>query len=426
MARSEAGPQRRTELDAIRLLVVLGLVFFHAALVFDSRDDYYVKNAETTDVTTILAGLCVVWAMPILFLISGFGAWHSLHRRAPGTFTMERLRRLGVPLVFATVVMMPLPQWLRLRAADSDDDESYWHFWPRFFDVHLELSDFPFILEGEHFETGHLWFVVLLLTFSLVLAALVRLVPGERVRPWGDWFGSVLARRGGSLLPAVPIALISAFVGLEESFAGWSRWAYLLFFLGGFVLAVDDRFRSAMRRDAVLAAVIGFAAFQLTAPGFLTADDPFTDMTALSIGTRAAFGVAGWCCVVGILGLLDRRRWRAESASRREGEKQPEGEAWPAGTSQLTNGSARRRLYGYLAVAALPVYILHQPIVVAVAYVVVDWEASIPVKYAVIVAISLALTLAVYDVAVRRTRVTRFLFGMREPVRPARLSRRTG
>lgn len=41
-------------------MVVLGLVFFHASLVFDARDDYYVKNPETTDVTTIIAGLCVV------------------------------------------------------------------------------------------------------------------------------------------------------------------------------------------------------------------------------------------------------------------------------------------------------------------------------------------------------------------------------
>jgi len=403
-----ARPQRRTELDAIRLLVVLGLVFFHSALVFDARDDYYVKNPETTDVTTILAGLGVVWAMPMLFLISGLGAWHSLRRRGPGAFSQERLVRLGVPLVFATLVLMPLPQWLRQRSADSGDDESYWRFLPQFFDVHLDLGEFPFILQGEHFETGHLWFVVLLLTFSLLLAALVRLLRPERGRLLGDWFGSMLRWRGGSLLPGIPIVVISAFIGLEESFAGWSRWAYLLFFLYGFVLASDDRFRSAMRRDAVLAAGCGLATFPLAAPGFMLADDPFTDMTALSIGTRAVFGAAGWCWLVAILGLLDRRRQRSDDAA------------------QSPPAPGRRRLYGYLAAAVLPLYILHQPIVVGVAYFVVDWDASIPVKYAALVAVALALTLAVYDLAVRRTRVTRFLFGMRGPTQPARLSQRSG
>ncbi|WP_433833072.1 hypothetical protein ACQP2E_17855 [Actinoplanes sp. CA-015351] len=69
---------RRPGLDAIRLTVVLGLVFFDTSLVFDARDDFYIKNPQTTEVTTYLAGLGVVWAMPALFLIAGFGAWHSL------------------------------------------------------------------------------------------------------------------------------------------------------------------------------------------------------------------------------------------------------------------------------------------------------------------------------------------------------------
>ncbi|WP_405674482.1 hypothetical protein [Streptomyces sp. NBC_01511] len=54
--------------------MVVGLVFFHAALVFDTRDDFYVKNPETVDATMILAGLGVVWAMPVLLLISGLGS----------------------------------------------------------------------------------------------------------------------------------------------------------------------------------------------------------------------------------------------------------------------------------------------------------------------------------------------------------------
>jgi hypothetical protein len=70
-----------------------------------------------------------------------------------------------------------------------------------------------------------------------------------------------------------------------------------------------------------------------------------------------------------------------------------------------------RQLYGYLAAAVLPLYILHQPIVVAVAYGVVSWDAPIVVKYAAIVAISLALTIAAYDLLVRRTRVTRSCSG---------------
>ncbi|GIH95607.1 acyltransferase family protein [Planobispora siamensis] len=400
---------RRPELDAIRALVVVGLIFFHSALVFDARDDYYVKNPETTEATTILAGLAVVWAMPILFLIAGLGSWHSLRRRGPGGFALERLRRLGIPLVFATLTIIPVPQWLRLRA-DPAYDESYLAFLPRFFAVRLEPTEFPFVLQGEHFETGHLWFVVLLLAFSLVIAPLVRLFPRDSGRRLLNRLAKTAERRGAILLPAIPIAVISALLGLEEAYAGWSRWAYLLFFLYGFVLASDERFRTAMRRDAVPAAVTGLVLFLVGMPGFLaTAEspggDPLTDMTPLAIGARTLYGAAGWCCVVGILGLLDRRRKPASSQI-------SPGSDTPTG-SDIPPDSRARRMYKYLAAAVLPVYILHQPILVAVAYGVVRWEAPIAVKYAVIVAASLALTLIAYDLLVRRTRVTRFLFGMR-------------
>ncbi|MFK3979183.1 acyltransferase family protein [Micromonospora sp. NPDC050397] len=389
-----AYPGRRPELDAIRTLVVVGLVLFHSALVFDSRDDFYVKNSETTDVTMVFASLGVVWAMPMLFLVAGLGTWHSLRRRGPAGFALERVRRLGVPLVFATVTLVPLPQWLRLRA-DPDYHESYPRFLPRFFDVRLSPADFPFVLQGEHFETGHLWFVVLLLTFSLILAPLAAWLPAARMARLRDRAAAAVRHRGVVLLPAVALATVSGALGLEEGFAAWHRWAYLLFFLLGFVLAADDRFRTAMRRDAVPAAVLGLLLFAVGLPGFLVAGesgDPFTDHTALAVGARALYGATGWCWLVAILGLIDRPRSAAPAAD---------------------TSSRGRRAYAYLAAAVLPLYVLHQPIVVAVAYGVVRWRAPILVGYTAVVVASLVLTVAAYELLVRRTRVTRFLFGMR-------------
>ncbi|MFH8658933.1 acyltransferase family protein [Streptomyces afghaniensis] len=395
--RAALPERRRPELDAMRMLVVIGLVFFHSALVFATEGDFYVTNTETTEAITVIAGFGVVWAMPLLFLISGLGAWHSLQRRGAGIFTKERLLRLGVPLLVGTLLLNPLPQWLRQRSSDPDHDESYVDFLPRFFDVHVEFGEFPFFVQGEHFETGHLWFVVLLLTFSLMLAPLHRFLPHGPFRRLADRVAAVtLRRRGVVLLPALAFAAICAFAGMEEDYAGWHRWSYLLFFAAGFTLAADARFRAVMRRDARATACLGALLFTAAAPGFITADDPFTATTPLAVVSRALFGAAGWCLVVAIPGLLDRPR------------PQPSPEP-PAPTAPTT----RQRSYGYLAAAVLPLYVLHQPIVVAVAYFVVGWAAPIPVEYVALVTISLALTLAAYELLVRRTRVTRFLFGMR-------------
>ncbi|WP_143642370.1 acyltransferase family protein, partial [Streptomyces viridochromogenes] len=222
---------------------------------------------------------------------------------------------------------------------------------------------------------------VLLLTFSLLLApvALPLAAGAERVAR------AVERRPVLVLLPALPLAVINAFLGMEEGFAGWNRWAYLVFFLAGHTLADDPRVRAALRRLAVPAGVCGLVLFAGTAPGFLGLDDPFTDRNAFAWTTRGLFGLAGWCWVLALLGLLDRPR--------------------PARPPS--------RALVYLGVAALPVYVLHQPVVVALAYAVVGLPGPVAVKYALIVAGSLVVILALYEWLVRRTRPTRFLFGMR-------------
>jgi peptidoglycan/LPS O-acetylase OafA/YrhL len=66
----------------------------------------------------------------------------------------------------------------------------------------------------------------------------------------------------------------------------------------------------------------------------------------------------------------------------------------------------------------LPFYLLHEPVIVAVAWVVVRWPAPVPVRYLWVVAASLILTLALYQGLVRRFPLARFLFGLK-PARPS-------
>jgi len=362
---------RRPELDALRLAVVLGLVLFHSALVFDASDpDFYVKNETTTEVTTVLAGLAVVWAMPALFAVSGWAARRSLDRRAPAGFVRERLLRLGVPLLVATVLLLPFPVWVRERTREGAD-VSYPELYRQFFDVRLDLAEAPFVVQGDRFESGHLWFVVLLLAWSLLLAlaaaVLARVAP-RLVAPGGlDRVGRAAVRRGLVLLPAVGTTALCV-PGLEQEYAGWPRWGYLAFFAVGLAafLAADDA---------------GVDAF--------TAADP------AAVAFRGLFGAAGWLFVVAILGGLDR--WALRRAAARAGE--------PAGRSA--------RVYAYLLAAGMPLYVLHQPVVVGVAALVVPWRAPVVVELAAVVLASAAVLLAVHDLGVRRWRVTRWAFGMR-------------
>jgi glucan biosynthesis protein C len=401
---TSAGLGREPRLDLLRALVVVGLVFFHSALIFDPHDDYYVKSPVTTEAVTVLAGLAVVWAMPLLFLIAGMGVLHSLGRRSFGGFVRERVRRLFVPLLVGSVTLNALPVWFRLRT-DPAYREPYWRFHLRYLDVRLDLADFPFVVQGAHedatFETGHLWFIVLLLAFSVLLLPvfgwLLRSARGQQAL--ARW---AAVGQHPLVLLAVPALLIAA-VGvvheLEEGFAAWSRWQYAAFFLCGFLLAGDRRLLAAMRRcgrPALFVGVVLFvASFSLFGYAGDSGADPFVDDDPVSLAFRAGFGVTGWLCVIGIMGMLASRQ--------------------PARRPHHDGSSAGRweALGRYANEAVLPFYVLHQPVVVTVGFYVLGWAVHPVAQYAVISLGSLGVTLALYDWVIRRTPVTRLLLGMK-------------
>jgi peptidoglycan/LPS O-acetylase OafA/YrhL len=63
----------------------------------------------------------------------------------------------------------------------------------------------------------------------------------------------------------------------------------------------------------------------------------------------------------------------------------------------------------------LPFYVLHEPVIVVIAYWLVRWEVGIVPKYLALVVASFVGTLVLYEFCVRRFRVARFLLGMKRP-----------
>ena len=105
-------------------------------------------------------------------------------------------------------------------------------------------------------------------------------------------------------------------------------------------------------------------------------------------------GLAGWAWLVAIVGF------GAAFTARRRGGAAAREPAW-------------RRAARYANQAVLPFYLLHEPVIVAFAWLIVRWHAPIGIKYPALVAISFTATLAIYELGVRRYRATRFLFGMK-------------
>jgi peptidoglycan/LPS O-acetylase OafA/YrhL len=76
------------------------------------------------------------------------------------------------------------------------------------------------------------------------------------------------------------------------------------------------------------------------------------------------------------------------------------------------------KLLRYLSEAGYPFYILHMPVNTIIGYFVIQWPVGVAVKCLVINVLTILTTLLVYEVLVKRTNVTRFLFGMRPKRQP--------
>jgi hypothetical protein len=389
----------------MRVFVVVGLVFFHSARVFDTGE-FYIKNEPTSEIIDAVIGFAVMWAMPLLFVIAGIGIWHSLGTRRPRAFAAERTKRLFVPLVFGTLIVVPPQVWYQIRA-ETGSWPDYLSFYRDFLDVEVNLAGFPFVVRPapatDLFEYGQLWFLVLLFVWSLLLLPFF-----VAVRRW-----HVVERvvdRHGVWWPitafVVILTVISATLPLRPEVALWNPWAYLAFVAYGFVFASDRRIghRLGQVRWWVLATgLLGFGVFAAVhiIRSDVTGADPVADYDAISVVFRVAFALGGWCLVASILSFAGRRRG---GPPQREPGTGPRRTLWA-------------RLAGVSNEAVLPVYVLHQTVIVAIAFLVVSWPIAWGLKYVLLATSALIVTLALFQV-VRWTSVTRFLFGMKTSARP--------
>jgi peptidoglycan/LPS O-acetylase OafA/YrhL len=379
-AQAAPKPKRQYDIDWLRVLAVLLLFPFHSARIFDTLENFYVKNDPLSDALTYFLMYVWPWFMPLFFLLAGAGTWFALRRRSGGQYAKERTLRLLIPFIFGVLVVVPPQMYFGLlHHADANPSYLDWYF--SAFTFHPEDPD-GYFLGG--ISIGQLWFILLLYLFSLIALPLFTWLRGDSGRRAIDKLAGFCSRRGMILLLALPLLV----AGLFPDFAGKNPVAYILFFIYGFILVADARFGEAIDRHKTIALILGPVLY-LVVPYFdLVGWPQFTPRWSVPFLTAYIKGLIPWFSLVAILGFA--RKYLTQS----------------------------NKFLAYFGEGGYALYILHQTFIVAIGFYVVQWAAGIAVKYVVIIIAAFVVSVVVYDLLVRRTNVTRFLFGMR-PVRKA-------
>lgn len=379
--RATAGPTaadagasgRRPDLDWLRVLAVLLLVPFHAALIFlpDPALVAYVKDSQPSAALTPLVDFLSRWQLEVLFFIAGAASWHALAKRSAATYLLERLRRLLIPFLVGLLTLVPL--MVNIRWLGQPGAPSLGQIYARFIARGSDLTG----MSGG-FTPAHLWFLLYLFVFSLAGLPLFLLLRRPAVQRGLAWLAAAPPAPALLYLWVAPLALarLADLAGLGDK----DPLYYFLVVLAGYAIVGQPRLQEAIDRG-----LWGSLALALAAT--LAPRAPQVARLLAQPGAELAapllFKLSQWAWLLAILGA--GHRWLSHA-----------GGALP-----------------YLSEAAMPFYLLHLPVLTLVALFVTRMGAAALAEYAVVVVVSSLITLALYELVVRRVGLLRLCFGMR-------------
>ncbi len=157
--QAAAAPQgtRVLFIDNLRILLISLVVVQHLSVTYGATGFWYYRDPATdmftATILTIYDGVPMASGMGFFFLLAGYFTPGSYDRKGAASFLRDRLVRLGIPLLLYDLLLDPLVVYIA-----SGLHGSYWSFYGSYL---LQVRG----------VTGPVWFIAVLLLFSLLYAA---------------------------------------------------------------------------------------------------------------------------------------------------------------------------------------------------------------------------------------------------------------
>ncbi|GAB4456675.1 MAG: hypothetical protein Fur0044_50460 [Anaerolineae bacterium] len=383
-------PQRRWDIDWLRVLATLAVFLFHCARFFND-EGWHVKNNQLNFGMSIFVAIVSQWLMPLFFILSGASAYYALSGRRSGAYLRERVTRLLIPLIFGILVLIPPQVYIESVSGQSKTvppfSGSFLEFYPHYFD--------GFYAFGGYFAWMglHLWYLLVLFVFSLLTLPLFLFFKTETGQRLISSVATRLAKPGLIFLLPAPLLIFEVMLDPEgigfRNFGGWNIFVYLGWLMIGYLLVADVRFEQAIRRHYL--AAVGLAGLTITVGLilYMPNDVAYGSSGYLWRSTLRVFN--SWFWLLAILGL-GRRYF-----------------------------NFKNNFLVYAGEASLPFYILHQTVIVIIGFCLMDGSLGVLPKYLILAVTSLIIIMTLYELLIRRFNGLRFLFGLkpRQPIHTA-------
>ena len=355
--KEEKSVIRKHYIDNLRNLTILLLFPVHTFMIWnDFGSHFYIWQGENKILSTLIV-LVNPWFMPLLFVLAGMSARFALEKRTNKEFVLQRINKLLIPFVGGMIFIVPF-QTLYARKFFDNYDGSISDNLIYFFTHITDFSGY----DGA-FTPGHLWFILFLFLISMIALILFRLLPYEKIEVC---VGKVSVF--GIVLIFIPIWLMY-YLG---NFGGFSIGKNLALYLAGYYVLSNELIIEKLEKNIK----------------WLSGLCMIGTIVSVTIYYKYAYygdlwvNFIGWISILCLL-ILGKRFLNVKTG-----------------------------FTEYFNKASYPIYILHQSILVALAYYVVRMNDILWVQVFCICIGSFLLTVLAYHL-IRLVPVVRKIVGIR-------------
>lgn len=377
---------RRHDLDNLRIIAFFVLIFYHIGMYYVLDWGWHIKSETTYRWLQELMVMTNPWRMSLLFFISAMALSLVAQKYAPLSLLKMRFTRLVIPLLFGMYFIVA-PQAYIESMDRGLIDMPFIDFW-------LEYINPQTILLSEQQSSialltwNHLWFLPYLFVYSVILLCfsplIKRFTDSEVFKGLPIW----------AFLAAVILLMLIAYMQLRIEYPSthgltddWYNHAkYFSVFVAGYLLAQHQSWW-----NRIIDKRFYFLAIALAGYIFIVADRNgiFAPLAALYTSSNwvkgfygTVFIISHWAWILAALGLAGK---------------------------YLTKTN---RFATYANEAILPWYILHQTLIVIIAYSLKPFGVAAQYEWLLVLSGTLLGCYLGFEL-VKHSKSTRVLFGLK-------------
>lgn len=211
-------------IDNLRTITVSLLIIYHLSVAYNSWGEANYIFFERVNPIASIVVFVSPWFMPLMFLLAGVSAAFSLKKRSNSDFIKERLKRLGIPLIFGIIFINPVLSFIADKTHNSYGG-GYFEHYSVFFTKFTDLTGY----DGG-FTLGHLWFIAVLIVISCAGCGIIKIID------------SLCRKNKKSMIIVSVILAVLAVALFDVTFFGKKIPTYLCLYLLGYYLADNRNF----------------------------------------------------------------------------------------------------------------------------------------------------------------------------------------